>query len=291
MRWLPLSLVLLGSPVCGCARKAEQSPTTPLVVAQKEALAQAEAQPAADEPKKGDGPTRRIRYTAAINLITDDFPKAEADVVKVVRQFKGYVAHSDVVSSPGQPRHGTWRLRIPADAFDDFRDSLLKVSEVEKNTVDSEDLTEEYHDLEQHIKNKLQEEEGWRRLMEKASDKLDTFLAMKKELENVRDYIDRKQAKLKLLANLTDLATVNLKLRERQKFDPAAPPPLVETPTFWMRAGRTFTDSLNSLLTILQALGLLLTALLPWTPVLALSGVATWAFFRRRRRPSPGPSV
>jgi hypothetical protein len=48
-----------------------------------------------------------------------------------------------------------------------------------------------------------------------------------------------------------------------------------------MRASRTFGDSYDGLLQVVQWIALVLTALLPWTPVLAVAAIATWVWRRR----------
>lgn len=169
---------------------------------------------------------------------------------------------------------------------------MLKLGEVESNTSDSEDVTEEYYDLENHIKNRLAEEEALRKLLdrvEKTADKekLDTILGVRRELSAVRDDIQRKQGRLNLLTNLTDMTTVSVTLRERQRFDAAKGPDLVETPDFGQRAGKTFGGSWEAFTDLLTWLALVVVALVPWLPLIALIVVPIWWLLRRKTTRTP----
>jgi hypothetical protein len=260
------------------------------------------AQGAAGEPGKKDGPAqaeitkakksapveRKIKYTANLQLICDEFAKAEEGLQAAIKEFKGRIAHSELTTSPGAPRSGTWRIRVPVAEFEGFRDAVRKLGEVERNTSDSEDVTELYYDLENHIKNKLAEEESLRKLLEKsANEKIENVLAVRRELAEVRDDINRKQGKLNLLANLTDLTTVTVTLRERQKYDPAPPPAIAESASFGTRIGVTFANSWDAFVAALQFVVIAATAAAPWLALPAVVALAGWVVLRRRHRAPP----
>jgi hypothetical protein len=234
---------------------------------------------------------RKIKYTADLRMIAEDFAKAEVGLKAAVKEANGFVANSEISGSPGSPRSGTWRVRVPVEHFNSFREAVLLLGEVERNTTDSEDVTEEYYDLQAHIKNRQAEEEALRQLLEKNANNMETFLAIRREMNQVRDDINRKQGRLKMLANLSDLTTIIVGIREKQKYLGDSPPETAETPTFAMRAGRTFTDSLQGLQMFGQFLALCAIGLAPWLPVLlAIVGVL-WLAQRRSRAAQPTPPV
>ncbi|MFO0967516.1 MAG: DUF4349 domain-containing protein [Gemmataceae bacterium] len=266
----------------------------------KEALAPVTADGERGETPPGDGAKadgkaearkerRKIRISADIRLIVTDLPKSVALLHDLVKENNGYVAQSDENLAAGSVRRASWRIRVPVDKAAAFRDGLLKLGEAEKNTTESEDVTEEYHDLKNHIKNKLAEEEALRKLLEKAAEKdgIETFLKVKAKLDEVRDYINRQEGRLKLLDNLTELATISVEFREKQKYDPDRAPDRTEAASFGRRAGHTFQDSWSGLVTLGQGLALFFVAFSPWTPALVAVGVPAWIVWRRRRT-APG---
>lgn len=207
----------------------------------------------------------------------------EKEVVKLVKDFQGYVANSEISVSPGSIRTGSWKARIPLKEFDPFREAVLALGEVEKNAVDSQDMTEEYYDLESQIKNWTVEEEALRKIMEKASDKMENFLAVREAMVKIRREIDQKQGRLRLVANLTDLTTVTITVREKQKYVPEKGPEPAEIPTFGKRIGKTFSDSAGLLVDFFQGLVVFLVALVPWSPFLLGVAICAWVLVRRRK--------
>lgn len=211
--------------------------------------------PPADDPK--DAPhaekvKRKIKYTADLHLITDDFPKTEEALLALIDAHQAFLAFADVATTPGQPRTGTWRARVPVDKFESFRRGVAKIGEVERNNVNTEDVTAQFYDLENHIKNKKAQEDALRELLKKTTDKMENLLAVQRELASVRDSIERSEGQLRLLANLSDLTTVTIRVQERRKFDPEKPPESAEKPAFGSRVGKTFSESWQGLVDFVQ---------------------------------------
>ena len=237
------------------------------------------------DPKAKPEQPRKIKYISDVKVIVEDFAKAEDGLKAALKDAKALVAHAEINSSPNTVRNGLWRIRVPIEQFDGFREALFKLGEVEKNTVDSEDLTSQYYDLEAHIKNRQAEREAVRKLLEKVGDHdIKQVIEVKRELNAITDDINRKEGQLRLWANLTDLTTVSLTLREKQKYAAPAPPASSETPTFAMRADKTWNESWESFLGFCHAIALFAIALTPWLPVALIGGGGAWLLVRRMTR-------
>jgi hypothetical protein len=298
-----LSAVVLGLLACGCgqdarnlnakvefqdaAKKANERAAADFA-GQEPAAAEAQP-PAPGQPAKQAVP-RKIKYTADLKLITDEFDTAKEGLEKQVQEHQGYEAHADVQSSPGAPRVGTWKVRVPIEKFAAFRSAVRQLGEILSDTVNTEDLTEQYYDLEANIKNLRAEQESWRDMLKKTSDKVESLISVKRELDRVTDEIQRKEGRLRLIANLTDLTTVNIQIRERQKYVPVKGPDAAEDPTFAMRAGKIFGSSWDALVSFGQAILLFVIALAPWLPLILAAGILLMVLQRRRTK-APAPIV
>ncbi len=296
-----LLVVTLAAGPVGCSKSAKEplhfnTSAAPAELA-KTSMARTELLPQDKEAAgaKQDGPVpakgaeppaiaRKIKYAAVIQLIADDFPKAEAEIANLVKGADGYVANSDIKNSPGSLRTGSWQIRIPVREFDAFRTAVLKLGAVEKNTTDSQDLTEEFYDLANYIKNRQAEEESLRKFMEKAGDRLDSFFTIRRELNQVHEDIDRNLGRLKLMANLTDMTTVTLLIVEKQKYEGDRPPEIAEAPTFMVRFRAMLGESTGRLVSLFQILALILAALAPWVPLILILAAPVWLFSRRLRK-------
>jgi hypothetical protein len=249
-------------------------------------LKQAAQQPAPDKEKAAQAePTRKIIYTAAINLIVEDYAKGEKELLALVKAEKGYVAHSDVINSPGQPRVGHWKVRIPVAGFDAFKEALRQLGELQSLTQDSEDVTDAYYDTRARVKNKEVEEEGLRKLLTSAT-KIEDHLAVRRELSNLRQEIDQHQGQIQRWDKLTAMTTVDITLRDRRDYVPP------ESASFADTIGRTFEKSLKLLVDFGKLLILVVISLAPWLLVAALIGVPLWRVTRRwRSRQAPAPAT
>ena len=243
----------------------------------------------ANQPKQQPKVARKIKHTADLKLITDEFDKTRDELQKLVEKHQGYEAMADIRSSPGTQRLGAWRVRVPIENFAAFRAAVRKLvddklAEIESDTVNTEDLTDQYYDLEANIKNLKAEQDSWRDMLKRTSDKLENLISVKRELDRVTDEIQRKEGRLRLMANLTELTTVNLSLRQRQKFNPQKGPDIAEAATFGMKAGKTFEDSWVSLRDFGQGIALIAIALAPWLPVMVVIAIPVWYSWRQWRR-------
>jgi hypothetical protein len=246
------------------------------------------------EPAKGDGGKvkqeqgardlapvqpipRRIIYTAEVRLVVDDLPKAEEQLKELIKQNGGFVAQSELSGSAGSRRSGRWRIRVPVDGFDAFMTEIVKLGFPEVNKTDSQDVTDQFYDLEARIKNRKSEEESLRKLLEETHGKMEDILAVRRELNQVRSDIDQKEGQLRRLANLSSLTTVNVTLREEKDYVPP------QSPTFGSNIAGTFTGSVDALQSLGKGLVLFVVAVAPWLPLLLLIAVFAWLLLRRRR--------
>ena len=223
---------------------------------------------------------RKIIYTAGVELVVEDFDPVPAQVNALAKQFGGYVASSNLSGSPGRPRRGEWTLRVPVDRHEDFIAAARELGEVHRDSVDSQDVTEEYYDVEARIRNKKKAEERLLDLLEKTTGELEDVLAVERELSRVREEIERVEGRLRVLADLTSLTTVSLTISEIKDYVPDEAAPYVT------RVRRGLEASVTALGTTAQALSIAAVVLLPWVAVLLVLGLLLlllWRVARGRR--------
>jgi Domain of unknown function (DUF4349) len=225
---------------------------------------------------------RKIVRTANVTVIVQDFETAQQELRTLIARFKnGYIAQAEITGLTGSPRRGHWKIRVPARDFDTFRDAVAKLGVPEKNGVDSQDVTEEYYDLDTRVKNKKVEEQRLLKHLEKSTAKLEEILTVEREISRVRGEIEQLEGRQRLLANLTALTTVDVTIQEIKNYVPA------QAPTFASRISKTFSGSIDLLVTCGRGLILVAVALAPWLPILALVGLVIWVRTRRHARRAP----
>lgn len=310
MRPIPAFLALLFLCQSGCgdaslqseARSAAQNFESAVTVRERGNLKQAQAYaPAAEmaspemmgmmggragsEPLPQDAPpvdadiSRKIIYDATIELLIEDLDPAADRLVALVESNNAYIAEEEIAGSPGAKRTGRWKLRVPVDRFEDFVRGVIGIGELVRNQRTSQDVTEQFYDMEAQIRNKKVEEETILKILEERSGALEDVLKVQVELSRVRGEIERLEGRIRVLENLSSLATVNLSLREREDYAPPAPV-VADFPT---RIARAWSASITELKIAGENLVVSIAAFLPKLPfylvgvvVLFLVGRFAW---------------
>lgn len=268
---------------CGSKEAAERAQSQSNL--KQYGLASADApseEPAAAGESKGAGETlvnsatanRKIIYSATVELAVEDFAGVPAKVAALVKQFDAYIASSNQSGSTGSNRSGTWRIRVPVTRFDEFVIAAKGLGELINVGTSSQDVSEEYYDVEARIRNKTKEEERLLALLEDRPGKLEDVIAIERELSRVREELERMQGRMRVLADQTTLTTVDLTITEIRNYEPA------ESPALGTRIRRSFSSSLGALQTAGENLVIAAAALLPWIPILGLAIALLYAFVR-----------
>jgi hypothetical protein len=231
----------------------------------------------ADGAGRGEPAKRKIVYNGNVQLIVTDLDKSEAMLKAILKDTDALIASSEITGSAGSPRSGRWRVRVPVNHFDDFMDAVVKVGVPQKNTTDSQDVSDEYYDLEDRIKTKKMELETLRGYLQekKVTSQLETILTIEKELSRVRGELDQMEGKLRRMKDITALATVTVTMQEIKDYQPAPPP------TFGNNVQNTFAGSIDLLARFGKGAAIVVVALAPWLAVLAVIAVPGWRIGRR----------
>lgn len=219
---------------------------------------------------------RKIIYTATVELAVEDFTGTPERVAELARKFDGYLAGSNLSGETGESRRGSWTIRVPVERFEEFVKSAKGLGEVMRATTDSRDVSEEYYDVEARIRNKTKEEERLIALLEERPGKLEDVIAIERELSRVREELERMQGRMRVLADMTSLTTVELSIVEIRNYQPA------EAATLATQVRRTWDGSLASLVSAGKATLLTAVAVAPWLPLAAVV-LGVPVFFARRK--------
>ncbi|WP_337176109.1 DUF4349 domain-containing protein [Paludisphaera sp.] len=232
--------------------------------------------------------SRKVIYNATLDLAVEDLDSASAKVGEMLASSGGYIAEETMTGSPGSTRTRFWRLRIPIDGFDGFVTSVMALGELVNFNRTSQDVTAEFYDVEARIKNKQVQEQTLQKMLEERSGQLEEVLKVETELSRVRGEIEQMQGRIRVLQNLSSLATLTLTLREHERFQPAAPV-VADFPT---QVARTWQESVGRLVDAGKALVLFVVGQAVWLPFWAIGLLIAWAVGRKavalaRSRPTP----
>lgn len=110
-------------------------------------------------------------------------------------------------------------LRVPAPQVRAVLDSLAALGREESRSVSSQDVAEQYIDIEARLKNAVALRDRLKALLGQAKDVKD-ILEIEKELARVQSEIDSMEGRMKKLRGQVDLAEIDLTLQRKKILGP-----------------------------------------------------------------------
>ncbi|WP_438446305.1 DUF4349 domain-containing protein [Gorillibacterium sp. sgz5001074] len=227
-----------------------------------------------------EGLNRKLIYKANLTMKVKDYTKAQADIRDLTSQAGGYVLQFTENSSTKE-QGGHFVLKIPSSGFSSFLKELEKIPHTSpQRNMQTQDVSEEYVDLEARLKAKQVLEARYLEFMQKAS-KTDELVAFTNELGKIQEEIERIKGRMRYIDQNVAFSTVEIRLYQPDGV-------LAETPDegdggVLDRAGHAMAVSLRFLSTFAQGLFVTVAAVLPVGAVAVLIGIPVWMGLRRAR--------
>ena len=166
-----------------------------------------------------EGFDRMVVKTAELGVRAEDVRGSAAEAREVSARYGGEVLSSRVYAGSG-PVSADLVLSVPSGEFEAALDELRGLGErVTTETVEGQDVTEEFVDLESRERNLLAAEESLLTLYDRAESVEDT-LTVERELTGIRGQIEGVQGRIQYLERRTASSEIILRL---EPVTPAAP--------------------------------------------------------------------
>jgi predicted RNase H-like nuclease (RuvC/YqgF family) len=148
----------------------------------------------------------------------NDITESMAGVTSIATALGGYVVSSNE-SGDKDITYGRISIRVPADRFDEAFERLRKLAvKVTNKSTDSQDVTEEYSDLQAQLRNLEATEAQYLELLKKA-ETVEDILAVQRELSNVRRQIEQIKGRIQYLERTSDMALIEVNLQKTRPID------------------------------------------------------------------------
>ncbi len=221
---------------------------------------------------------RKIIYTAKIAIIVENFDLVESQIKAMVRQYNGYVADANLGRMQGERRSGTWTIRVPVEHFESLLDSASSIGVPTSRSQNSEDVTEEFVDVQARISNKKKLEERIVLLLERPDDKIQHVIEVERELARIREDIERMEGRIRYLSDRIALTTVTISVTEEKEYTPP------QAPTYTNRLSKAWATSLDNAQRFFANTSIFIVynaiPILAWIIVLTIG----WTIYRRYQK-------
>lgn len=218
----------------------------------------------------------KLILNANLTLETQDFDKASADIEKMAADAGGYLESSSLSGDAGS-QHASYVLRIPQEKFEAFYEQLGSSVHVVYSSRSSEDVTEQYTDIETRLATLTTKHERLLALLDQA-DKMEDIISLENALADCEYEIDSLTGSKRHYDDLVGFSTFYVDLEEVQTLT-ATP----EGSGFGAQLTQAAKTGTRGLVDAVRAL--IVGAVMFW-PVILLAAVggSAVAVLRRRRR-------
>lgn len=225
---------------------------------------------------------RMIIRTVNLTLTVEDTAETLDALEGLAAGYDGYVADSNRWFSD-ERLFANVTLRVPAESLDAFLGEVRDLAiRVDSESVDSDDVTEEYADISARLTNLEATEVELRELLTEVRENrgsAEEILAVHRELSNIRGQIEQLKGRQQFLERMTALSTIQIQVRPE-----AAPRAVVRES--WNPLV-TVSDAAHALVEVAKAVFSVAIYAVVLSPVLLVPAGLLWLlarFVRRRKK-------
>ncbi|NLF62968.1 MAG: DUF4349 domain-containing protein, partial [Chloroflexi bacterium] len=153
-----------------------------------------------------------IIYTGDISIVVADTEAAATDIEALATGMGGRVVSSSFYQSSQGALAGSITIRVPVERFDEAMNRIQEMAvEVRRADRSSEDVTEEYVDLQARLENLEATADRVRSFLDQAAT-VEEALAVNQELSRLEEEIEAYKGRIQYLENRADFSTITVSL-------------------------------------------------------------------------------
>jgi len=166
--------------------------------------------------EEAQSPTRNriIIYTGHMEMVVTDVPTTIKQITQLAKVQGGYVSETNLYQM-GNALQGSITIRILADNYQQTLAELrLLAVRITHESANTEDVTEEFVDLQARQENLDVTENALQQLLEerKRIGSTSDILEVHRELTDIRGQIEQIEGRLRYLSNQASLSTITIEL-------------------------------------------------------------------------------
>jgi hypothetical protein len=154
---------------------------------------------------------RMIVRNGNMSLVVEDISQTVEDITQMSLAFGGYVV-SSYISGEEEDMRGWITFRVPDDKFETALEQLRDMAvRVETEQTSSQDVTEEYIDLQARLGNAEATEQQYLALLDKAEE-IEDILDIYDYLSRIRSEIEQLKGRIQYLEQTTSTSLIEVSL-------------------------------------------------------------------------------
>jgi len=153
---------------------------------------------------------QKIIKNGNLSFETTDLEKTTAQIYELVKKYKAQIQSDTEGKNYKTSYYKNILIRIDSDKFESLLEDISKdVSYFDNKEISSQDVTEQYIDIQSRIKTKKELENRYLELLKKAT-KVSEMIDIEKNLSKIREEIEAQQGRLNYLQNQISQSTLRI---------------------------------------------------------------------------------
>jgi hypothetical protein len=171
-----------------------------------------EGEPGGGIPKYSE---KKLIKNGELRFQVNNMKESRQKIEDAIKENGGYISKENSWAYGDEPSENLI-VRVPSKEFDKFLSEILNgVEKVDTKTIDVEDVTEQFIDVEARLASKKALEAKYKELLTKAQ-KMEDILNIEREMEVIREDIEAAEGRLKYLSNQVGYSTINITYYEHK---------------------------------------------------------------------------
>lgn len=152
---------------------------------------------------------RKLIRNGYLMFETSDVTKTKSSIEAISKELNAYISNESQNNMTDRLQYNQ-TIRVPADKFDLLIQRIeADAVKVESKDVNTQDVTEEFIDVEARLKTKKELETRYRELLKQAKTVQD-IVSIESQISNVRSEIESMEGRLNYLKNQVSFSTLNV---------------------------------------------------------------------------------
>lgn len=234
------------------------------------------------KPAEPEVHERKVIKNANLTLSVDDYDSTVKAIADKTLALDGYIVNESAQAIDDRDtKRGSLQIRIPQTGFEDFLAGVDTLGRVRHRGIFTDDVTEEYVDVESRLQAMRTKEERLLAILTKSGN-LSDVLAVENELAKTRADLESLQGRLRYLNNRTDFSTFNITIEQliasTQQVSASG------LKGVGLRAKGAFIQAINNILVGLGKLVVFISAAIPYLVIVALLGLGIRGWLREKKK-------
>jgi hypothetical protein len=230
--------------------------------------------PPAENEIDGERSGDLIMKRADVKFEVENVETNTKSIEKLVSAHNAIIARENLSTATAQISNEI-TIRVPSSAFEALLNDLSKESKfMDFKRVMSENVTEEYEDIQTRLKTKREVRDRYTEILKTKARTVEDILKAEEHIRVLQEEIEAKEARLNFLKSRISMSEINLEIYQKVIYKEA--PALIEKPYVAkvleaLKNGWSFVTSLSLLIVN------------SW-PVLIIASLIYWGWRRRKQK-------